>query len=104
ISLVFWFFFVFLYDLLIIGAAFLLPERTANLMIFLSLFGNPVDLARVSSLLAVGDATIFGAAGAALLKFLGGAARAQAVLIAMLLLWLVTALSAALRTVRRLDF
>jgi Cu-processing system permease protein len=103
ISLVLWFFFVFLYDLLVIGAVFLVPERTANLLIFLSVFGNPVDLARVSSLLAVGDATIFGAAGAALLKFLGGAARSQAALIGMLCIWFTAGLFATVKTIRHLD-
>ena len=103
ISLVLWFFFVFLYDLFIIGAAFLLPERTANLLIFLSLFGNPVDLARVSALLTVGDASIFGVAGAALLKFMGGAVRSQLMLIGMLFAWLTTSLVAAISTARRLD-
>lgn len=103
IALFLWFLFVFLYDLLIMGAAFLVNERTANQMIFLSLFGNPVDLARVSSLLTLGDATIFGAAGAALLKFLGGAVLSQVILISMLLLWLAVALFATFSTARRLD-
>ena len=44
-----------------------------RMLIFLSLFGNPVDAARVAGLISAGDAAIFGAAGAALLKFLGAA-------------------------------
>ena len=83
--------------------AFLVEERTANLLIFLSLFGNPVDLARVSSLLTLGDATMFGAAGAALLKFLGGAVRSQALLVGVLFLWLASAATAAFRTARAAD-
>ena len=35
-----WFFFVVFYDLAAIGLAFVLRERTANLIIFVSLFGN----------------------------------------------------------------
>ena len=87
LSLFVWFFFVLFYDLLVIGLAFLFTERTANLFAFLSLFGNPVDMVRVSSLLALSGATIFGAAGAALLKFLGGPTTAQLALLAGLLAW-----------------
>jgi Cu-processing system permease protein len=103
ISLFVWFFFVFLYDLLVIGMAFMVPERTANLLIFLSLFGNPVDLARVSSLLTLGDATMFGAAGAALLKFLGGAVRSQILLIGILIAWLAAAVLGTFRIARTAD-
>jgi hypothetical protein len=62
LALFVWFFLVLFYDLLVMGAGFLLKERTANLLIFLSLFRNPVDAARISGLLSLGDATIFGAA------------------------------------------
>jgi Cu-processing system permease protein len=98
-----WFFFVLFYDLLIIGLAFVLRERTANLMIFFSLFGNPVDLVRVSTVLAIGDPSIFGAAGAALLKFLGGAGRTQAALFFAIAAWFVVPLWLAGRVLRRLD-
>jgi Cu-processing system permease protein len=103
LSLCVWFFFVMFYDLAVIGLAFVLRERTANVVIFLSLFGNPVDLARVSSLLTLGDPSIFGAAGAALLKFLGGMARSYIALAAALGAWLVGPLFAAARILRRID-
>lgn len=86
-ALVLWFFFVVFYDLLAIGLTFLFKERTANLFVFLSLFGNPVDLVRVASLMNLGGATLFGAAGAALLKFLGGTALSNLLLIAALVAW-----------------
>jgi len=86
-ALFLWFFFVLFYDLLVVGVTFLLPEHTANQFIFVSLFGNPVDLARVASLIAMNDPAVFGYAGAALVKFLGGAALADTVLILGLLLW-----------------
>lgn len=98
-----WFFFVMFYDLAVIGLAFVFPERTANLLIFVSLFGNPVDLARVASLLTLSDPSIFGAAGAALLKFLGGPARSYAALSLGLSVWLVAPLALAARVLRRLD-
>ncbi|HYL12862.1 MAG TPA: ABC transporter permease subunit [Terriglobales bacterium] len=102
-ALAIWFFFVVFYDLLIIGAGFLFRERTANLIIFLSLFGNPVDLARVASLISLGGATIFGAAGAALLKFLGGAVSSMVILVAGLLAWVALPFLAASMILRRRD-
>jgi len=103
VSLCIWFFFVLFYDLAVIGLAFVVRERLANVLIFVSLFGNPVDLARVSSLLTLGDPAIFGAAGAALLKFLGGAAQSYAALALALAAWLVGPLVLAARILRRID-
>lgn len=102
-SLFLWFFFVLFYDLLVIGLAFVFKERTANLFVFLSLFGNPVDMVRVSSLLTLSSATIFGAAGAALLKFLGGPMAAHLTLLAGLLLWAVGSTLICIVTLRRQD-
>jgi Cu-processing system permease protein len=80
-----WFFFVLFYDLLVIGVTFLLKERTANVFIFSSLFGNPVDMVRVASLLVLDGKEVFGAAGAALTKFLGGEGKSLLLLITGLL-------------------
>lgn len=98
-----WFFLVLFYDLLVIGACFLVKERTASLLIFLSLFGNPVDAARVSALLSLGDATIFGAAGAALVKFLGGPGLSTAALVTILASWTVAPILIANRVLRKMD-
>jgi Cu-processing system permease protein len=103
LALCLWFFFVLFYDLLIIGLTFLLRERSANLMIFLSLFGNPVDLVRISTVLSIGDPSIFGAAGAALLKFLGGPARSQIALGCGIAMWFVAPVWVGSRILRRLD-
>jgi Cu-processing system permease protein len=103
LALCLWFFFVLFYDLLIIGLTFLLRERTANLMIFLSLFGNPVDLVRISTVLSIGDPSIFGAAGAVLLRFLGGPALSQVALGFGIAAWFVAPMWVASRILRRLD-
>lgn len=87
-NLAVWFFFVLFYDLLVIGTTFLLREHTANVMIFVSLFGNPVDIVRVASLITLGGGSIFGTAGALLLKFLGGQAYAVALLTLTLAGWI----------------
>ena len=98
-----WFFFVFFYDLLVIGLTSLLKERTANAFIFGSLFGNPVDMVRVASLMALDGKDIFGAGGAALLRFLGGETKSLLLLVMALTLWILIPLVLAQRVLRRQD-
>jgi len=98
-----WFFFVVFYDLLIMGGATLLHGTTANRFIFLSLFGNPVDLVRVAGLIALGGKHVFGISGAMLLRFLGGSTASVGLLIAALMLWIVLPYTLAARKLRRLD-
>ncbi len=102
-SLCVWLFFVLLYDLLVIGGVFLLRQHTANLLIFGSLFGNPIDLVRVSALIALGGATIFGAAGSALLKTFGSTLSVLLISSGALLIWILAPLIAACWTLERRD-
>ena len=88
IALLVWFFFVLFYDLLVIGITFVFPERTANRFLFLSLFANPVDMVRVATFIVLDGEQIFGAAGASLLKFLGGKTSALCALMIALLFWI----------------
>lgn len=71
IALAMWFAFTLFYDLLTMGVACLVNPHMTHVVMLLSLFGNPVDLARVSGLLILGGATIFGAAGATLVRTFG---------------------------------
>jgi Cu-processing system permease protein len=103
VALFVWFFFVLFYDLLVIGLTFLLKERTANAFIFGSLFGNPVDMVRVASLMTLNGKDIFGAGGAALLKFLGGESASFALLLVALSFWVVVPLFMAQRLLSRQD-
>lgn len=103
VALFLWFFFVIFYDLLVIGGTFLLTERTANVFLFLSLFGNPVDMIRVASLIALNGKEIFGAAGAALIRFVGGSGALIALMTALLVVWIATPIIAADRLLRRQD-
>jgi len=89
VSLVLWFFFVLFYDLLVLGGTFLVRERLANTLLFGSLLGNPVDMVRIASLIALNGKETFGSAGAALLAFLGGEKNSLIFLLAGLLLWIV---------------
>src|SRR5512132_983926 len=103
VALFAWFFFVLFYDLLVIGGTFLFKERTANSLIFGSLFGNPVDMVRVASLMILNGKDIFGAGGAALLRFLGGEALSFVVLMIALSLWVVVPLIGAQRLLKQQD-
>lgn len=103
VALFVWFFFVLFYDLLVIGATFLLKERTANALIFGSLFGNPVDMVRIASLMTLNGKDIFGAGGAALLRFFGGEGRSITLLLIVLGFWVVAPLFLAQRLLRRQD-
>ena len=103
VALFVWFFFVLFYDLLVIGLTFLLKERTANAFIFGSLFGNPVDMVRVASLMTLNGKDIFGAGGAALLKFLGGDGASLALLLVALSCWVVVPLFMAQILLSRQD-
>jgi Cu-processing system permease protein len=87
IALFLWFFFVLFYDLLALGATMFLKGQTANTFLFLSLFGNPVDMVRVATLIILDNVTIFGAAGAAMLRFLGGQTMSLLLLVAGLAAW-----------------
>ena len=103
VALFVWFFFVLFYDLLVIGLTFLLQERTANAFIFGSLFGNPVDMVRIASLITLNGKDIFGAGGAALLKFLGGESLSMALLLVALSCWVALPLFVAQRLLNHQD-
>ncbi len=103
VSLFLWFFFVLFYDLLTLGGTLLLKGQSANVFLFLSLFGNPVDMVRVASLITLDNVTIFGAAGAALLRFLGGPTLSLVLLLAGLSIWIVLPLVGSHRLLRQQD-
>jgi Cu-processing system permease protein len=89
VALFVWFFFVFFYDLLALGGSLLFKGPSASTFLFLSLFGNPVGMVRVGTLILLDNVMIFGAAGAAMLRFLGGQAASLALLIGGLGVWIV---------------
>jgi len=103
VTLILWFFFVVFYDLLVIGGSLLFKERTANTLIFASLFGNPVDMVRVASLIVLDGKEIFGAAGGALVRFLGGDAASLLLLLGGLLLWIVLPFLTSCHLLKRQD-
>jgi Cu-processing system permease protein len=98
-----WFFFALFYDLIVIGATFLLKERAANTFVFASLFGNPVDMARVACLMILDGKEVFGAAGAALVKFMGGERASLFLLLGGLVVWIVVPFLLAQRSLKNQD-
>lgn len=103
LALFLWFFFVLFYDLLAIGGTLLLEGQSANTFLFVSLFGNPVDMVRVASLISLDNVTIFGASGAALVRFLGGSASSVALLLVTLAVWVCAPLLLSHRLFQRQD-
>ncbi len=98
-----WFFFVILYDLLVMGGAGVIAGKTARWLLFLSVFGNPVDMVRISGLMTVNGSAVFGPAGAALVRFLGGYLGAALSLTLALLAWTALPLLFASRSLRCQD-
>jgi Cu-processing system permease protein len=102
-ALFLWFFFVLFYDLLAIGGTLFLKGQSANTFLFLSLFGNPVDMVRVATLISLDNVTIFGAAGAAMLRFLGGTEASIALLVLGLSMWVFLPLGITNRILKKQD-
>ncbi len=103
VSLFLWFFFVIFYDLIVIGGTFILRERTANVFLFTSLLGNPVEMVRVASLIMLDGKEIFGAAGAALLRFAGGEMAGLGLLCVGLVSWIILPILATQALLKRQD-
>jgi Cu-processing system permease protein len=103
VALLVWFFFVIFYDLLVLGGSLLFSERSANYFIFASLFGNPVGMVRVAGMISLKGGEVFGAAGAALLRFTGGEARAVTAMVASLLLWTAAPVLISMKLLRKQD-
>lgn len=101
IALAFWFLFVLFYDLMMMGIVGLVDPHSARTIILVGLFGNPVDLARVAGLLMLGGATIFGAAGATLVRTFGSTAVAASILSLIGLFWSGMILAIASRALAR---
>ncbi len=92
-----WFFAVILYDAAMLAVALWAPGTTGARVLFMSVFGNAVDLVRVLALLLAGTPHVLGAAGESWLRALGGSAPAAWLSAAVLTAWIVLPLAAAAR-------
>ncbi len=102
-ALFLWFCLVLFYDLLALGSSLMLKGESANTFLFVSLFGNPVDMVRVSTLILLDSTTVFGASGAALVRFMGGEVWSVVLLVGALCGWIVVPLILSARIIRTQD-
>lgn len=98
-----WFLFALLYDGAALALAGFFTGRAGARVLFVSVFGNPADLARVLALSICGTPHFFGAAGEAWSRFLGGAVAASLLAGVALLAWIALPLFAARRAIARRD-
>jgi len=92
-----WFFAVILYDAAMLGVALRASGTVGARVLFLSVFGNVVDLVRVLTLLLAGTPHVLGAAGESWLRALGGPHQAALLSAAVLAAWILLPLAAAAR-------
>jgi Cu-processing system permease protein len=98
-----WFFFVLLFDAVVLAAAIWLTGRAGARLLMLSVFANPADLMRVLTLSLAGTPHLLGAAGESWNRFLGGPAGASALACAGLAAWAFVPLAAARLAIARRD-
>lgn len=94
-----WFACVVLYDLGIVALTAILEGGRLERLLVLAAAANPVDAARIVALGAFVGQTLFGATGAAVESLLGPAGRLT--LVAVVALWTLVALAAAVRLFKR---
>lgn len=92
-----WFVAVILYDAAMLSVAVWASGTNGARMLFLSVFGNVVDLVRVLTLLLAGTPHVLGAAGESWLRALGGPQMASALSTLALLAWIFIPLAVAVR-------
>ena len=90
-----WFFAVILYDAAMLGIALRASGTAGARVLFVSVFGNVVDLVRVLTLLLAGTPHVLGAAGESWIRALGGPHQAALLSAAVLTGWIALPLAAA---------
>lgn len=102
-GLILWLFFLFVYDLIVLSASYYVDEAYLRTMLYLSLLGNPIDIARVVVLMSVGGEAALGAAGAGLLRMFGGALTSAISAAGLFVIWILAPLTLATLMFRRQD-
>ena len=92
-----WFCAVILYDAAMLTLAVSTTGVAGARVLFVSVFANVVDLARVLTLLVAGTPHVLGAAGESWLRALGTPAMASALSMFALLAWIFIPLAIAVR-------
>lgn len=102
-GLILWLFFLFIYDLIVLSASYYVDEAYLRTMLYFSLLGNPIDIARVVVLMSVGGEAALGAAGAGLLRMFGGGVTSAISAAGLLIIWILAPLAGAALMFRRQD-
>ncbi len=92
-----WFVAVILYDAAMLSVAVWVPGVNGARVLFVSVFGNVIDLVRVLTLLVAGTPHVLGAAGESWLRALGSPEAASALSTFALLAWIFIPLAIAVR-------
>jgi len=92
-----WFVAVIFYDAAMLGLALVVPGTAGARVLFVSVFGNVLDLVRVLTLLVAGTPHVLGAAGESWLRALGGPVPAVLLSSTALAGWIVVPLAIASR-------
>ena len=98
-----WIFYELVYGMLMLGTTLYLPAKILKTSLLVGLLGNPVDIARVLSLLHVGGPHLFGPAGATLIKLAGSTTMATAIGLVGLVGWIVIPILLAMWIFKRQD-
>jgi ABC-type transport system involved in multi-copper enzyme maturation permease subunit len=98
-----WFVAAILYDAGMLGVALWMPGTSGARVLFISVFGNALDLIRVLALLAAGTPHVLGAAGESWLRALGGQTAAMLISTAAIAAWIAVPLGVAERICSRRD-
>lgn len=92
-----WFVAVILYDAAMLSIAVWATGVNGARVLFVSVFGNVVDLVRVPTLLLAGTPHVLGAAGESWLRALGGPEPAALLSVSVLAAWIMAPLALALK-------
>jgi Cu-processing system permease protein len=101
IALGVWVFYELVYGMLMLGTTLYLSPTVLKTVLPAGLMGNPVDIARVLSLLQVGGPHLYGPAGATLVKLTGSAAMTTLFGLLGLLVWVVAPIIASMKIFKR---
>ncbi|RLE28098.1 MAG: hypothetical protein DRJ65_00685 [Acidobacteria bacterium] len=98
-----WIFFELVYGMMMLGTTLYLPAKILKTSLLLGLLGNPIDIARVLSLLQVGGPHLFGPAGATLVKLAGSQTMATMFGLVGLAVWIVVPVLVSMRIFAKQD-
>ena len=101
IALGVWVFYELVYGMLMLGTTLYVSPGVLKTVLLAGLMGNPVDIARVLSLLQIGGPHLYGPAGATLVKLTGSAGMATLYGVLGLLVWVVGPLVLSMKIFER---